>query len=323
MGRVEGSHRASPPPADPCRILLGAEWPRTTSRTILSSRNPTVTARIKSKYSKASMPSANDPRCTSAARAWTGCTISSTKSWTTASTNIWPASGKPLRSRSISTAASRSSITDAAFPPACIPHKRNLLRKWRSPSCMRAANLNRAPIRCPAVCMVSASRSSTRCPNGWSWKSGRTARCSSNATSAESPRRHWPSPAKPNAAAPRCASSPTARYSKRWSSVSTSWRSGSGSWPFSTKAWRSRSRTIAKKRNRSSITRAASSPSSITSTRRRHHCTSRFTCKRNGPTSSWKWRCNTTTGMPKTSSPSRTTSTPKKAAPIWWASKPL
>ena len=74
-----------------------------------------------------------------------------------------------------------------AFRPACIRRKRSRPPKWRSPCCTPAGSSSRAPIPSRAVCTASASRSSMRCPNGWSWKSGRTARCSSNGTSAASP----------------------------------------------------------------------------------------------------------------------------------------
>ena len=189
MRYVEGLHDASTPPADIVSILLGAEWPRTTSRTILPSRNPTVTARIKSKFSKDSTPSGSDRRCTSAAPVSTGCTISSMKSSTTVSTSTWPGSVKRSRSRSTSTAASRSWTTGAAFPPACILRRRSPPPKWLSPSCTRAASSSRAPTRSPAGYTESASPSSTRCPNGWSWKSGRTDKSSSSGMSVENPRR--------------------------------------------------------------------------------------------------------------------------------------
>ena len=61
--------------------------------------NPTVTARIKSKYSRPSMPFANDLRCTSAARASTGCITSVYEvGATTASTNDVAGFGKRSKS---------------------------------------------------------------------------------------------------------------------------------------------------------------------------------------------------------------------------------
>ena len=68
---------------------------------------------------------------------------------------------------------------------------------------------------------------------------------------------------------------------------------------FSTKAWRSRSKTTAKKRNRSSI-KGRHRLLRRSPQRGEDTAASRFTCKRNGPTSSSKWHCNTTTGTLKT-----------------------
>ena len=59
------------------------------------------------------------------------CITSSTKSSTTAWTSTWPVSARRSRSRFISTRASRSSITVAAFQPECTRLKRSRLPRWR------------------------------------------------------------------------------------------------------------------------------------------------------------------------------------------------
>ena len=125
------------------------------------------------------------------------------------------------------------------------------------------------------------------------WQDGQV--FESNATSAESPRR--PGRHRQNQT-PRhqgALQSPTARYSETLEFSFGVLAQRLRELAFSTKAWRSRSGRPAKKgtglplQGRHRLLRR--SPQ-----RGETPLQSRFTCKRNGPTSSWKWRCNTTTG---------------------------
>ena len=103
-------------------------------------------------------------------------------------------------------------VDDGRGIPVDMHESGRLGRRGRADgACTPAASSRTRPTRCPAACTASASRSSTRCPNGSSSRSGGTARCTSSGTSAA---RRWAtstSPASPRSAAPRSRSSPTPR----------------------------------------------------------------------------------------------------------------
>ena len=130
--------------------------------------------------------------------------------------------------------------------------QRNPLQKWRSPSrtpaAIRAGRLHGVRrLHGVGISVVNAL-------SEWlELEIGRTARYSNSVTNAETPGAAGRHRQDQTPWAPRSASSPTARYSKRWNSASMSWRSGSGT-RLSTRVGDHPQGRPQGERNRSSIT---------------------------------------------------------------------
>ena len=232
-----------PPPPDPCRILLGAEWPGTTKQD----------NSVKPKSDSYSADQIKVLEGLDAVRKRPAMYIGSTGvdglhhlvyEVVDNSVDEHMAGFGEAIEVTIHIDGSVTVVDNGRnIPPACIPHKKKSAAEvaLTVPACGRK-NLNRAPIRCPAVCMVSASRSSTRCPNGWSWKSGRTARCSSNANERGKPQAPLAVTGKTKRRGTKVRFKPDGQIFETLEFSFDVLAQQLRSWPFSTKAWRSRSR---------------------------------------------------------------------------------
>ena len=195
----------------------------------MATATPRITAPTRSRFSKASRPSASARRCTSADRARPGCITWSTRSWTTRSTKRSPASATEVNV-TIHSDNSVTVVDNGRGIPVDMHETGQVGRRGRPDRAPRRRQVRERRLQGLSgglhgvgVSVVNALSETARVEI---WRDGKVYQ---RATSAASPTATWSSRARRSAAARRSRSSPTRRSSRRPSSASTCWRAACAS----------------------------------------------------------------------------------------------